>query len=83
MKLCWVNGCENRGNNDNLWRQIILAKYKLGRNGWDILGSYYRHSGLWRGIASTKETFLSCIRFKVGSGAIFSSDMMFGPAIDL
>lgn len=47
-------------------RQIILAKYKLERNRWDISNSSYHHSALWKGIISVKDSFASDIKFKVG-----------------
>lgn len=30
------------GNMDSLWREIIIAKYGVRRNGWDITGSSYK-----------------------------------------
>lgn len=56
-------------DNNSLWRKIILAKYELGRNGWDIGGPSYRHSAIWKGITSVREMFNSHISFQVGSGS--------------
>lgn len=69
-----------REDTDNLWRQIILAKYGLGRDGWDISGPSYRYSGSWKGLVSIKDAFEHCIKFWVGSGnyVLFGHDIWNG-----
>lgn len=51
-----------------LWRQIIMAKYKVDRGGWDVHSLSYQQSALWRGVISVKDSFAPHIRFKIGSG---------------
>lgn len=52
-----------RDGSDSLWRDIVLAKYKVGRNGWDTKRASYRHSSLWKGIMSVKDSFAMNIRY--------------------
>ena len=57
------------GEHDNcLWRQLILAKYRVRRNDWVISGPSYRLPGIWRGIIADKALFTGNIRYKIGSG---------------
>lgn len=53
---------------DNLRANVIMVKYGVMRNGWDSFCPRYCYSGLWRGIASLKEAFISNIGYQVASG---------------
>ena len=63
-KWLWRLGDESEG----LWRNILLAKYKVRRNGWDISTPPQRCSNFWKGIYSTKDSFAQSIRYHVGNG---------------
>ena len=63
-KWLWRLGDESKG----LWRNILLAKYKVRRNGWDISHPSQRCSNFWKGICSTKDSFAQSIRYQVGNG---------------
>lgn len=43
---------------DRLWRQIIMAKYKVDRDGWDVHSLSYQQSALWRGVISVKDSLI-------------------------
>lgn len=62
-KWFWSLGEEN----NSLWRQIVLEKYKVKRKGWDNNKMSYWHSAIWKGIASVKERFAPNVGFKVVS----------------
>ena len=51
-----------------LWRQILINKYKAGRDGWCILDDSYKSSGLWKSILSVKTEFNQWIRFRFHDG---------------
>lgn len=42
---------------DGMWRQILFNKYKLGNDGWFVLGEDYKASGMWTSILSVKSGF--------------------------
>lgn len=44
-----------------------MAKYRVRRNGWDVLGLSYRFSALWKGIIFIKDLIAANVRYKVGS----------------
>lgn len=41
---------------DSLRKQVIIAKYGVLRNGWDIQSPTYHSSRIWRGILSVKDS---------------------------
>ena len=51
-----------------LWKQLLICKYDISRNGWDVRSAMARCSGLWKGILYVKEKFSSNIRFKLRVG---------------
>lgn len=53
-----------------LWRQLIVTKFGVSRNGWDCHGATYKHSAIWKGIISfsVNENFLQNVRYRVLSG---------------
>eukprot|EP00268_Persea_americana_P068371 TRINITY_DN9519_c0_g1_i11.p1 TRINITY_DN9519_c0_g1~~TRINITY_DN9519_c0_g1_i11.p1 ORF type:complete len:140 (+),score=16.18 TRINITY_DN9519_c0_g1_i11:470-889(+) len=53
---------------DGLWRSILIAKYRVRRNGWDTSPPSQGCSTLWKGICSAKVDFDQSIRFDVGNG---------------
>lgn len=53
---------------DGLWKQILMAKHDILRDGWDPQFPKPRHSGTWRGILTVKEDFVSMIRCRVCMG---------------
>lgn len=53
---------------DSLWKSVLLAKYGILKNDWDIQKPNYRASRLWRGILSSKEAFPHNVKFKLRSG---------------
>ena len=55
----WRTGEEQ----DSLWSQVLVAKYGIRRNGWDIQCPTYHDSGLWKGIKFVKETLSSNIAY--------------------
>lgn len=61
-KLLWRIGEDT----NSLWRSVILAKYGLRRDGWDLDGPYTRTQAY--GI-SNKEAFLNSIKYRVGSNS--------------
>ena len=63
-KLLW----RLREDKDSLWKQVLVAKYGILRDGWDIQQPNYRTSRLWRGIVSCRDAFIANIKFTVGSG---------------
>ena len=63
-KWLWRPGDESEG----LWRDILLAKYKVRRNGWDTSPSSQRCSNFLKGICSSEDSFTQSIRYKVGNG---------------
>lgn len=63
-KWLWRIGHDSEG----LWRQVLLAKYPVERDGWDIHTAVSRQSAFWKGICSVKDDFMRNIRFKVGKG---------------
>lgn len=40
---------------DGLWKQILVTKHDILRDGWDPQFPKPRHSGTWRGILTVKE----------------------------
>lgn len=68
------------GEGDNLCRQIILTKYKVDGDGWDVSRLSYRQSALWKGIISVKDRFALHIILKVGLGRniLFWQDVCLG-----
>lgn len=65
---------------DCLWSQVIVAKYGVMQNCWDLQGPATDWlSGLWRGIVALKEFFYASIRFWVG----FGENIPFGLVSDL
>lgn len=47
----WLWRIGERG--DSLWKQVLVAKYKVLRDGWEIQNPNYQSSNLWKGIVST------------------------------
>ena len=47
---------------------LLVEKYGILRDGWDIQHPNYRASRMWRGIVSSRDSFLANIKFRVGSG---------------
>lgn len=54
----------SRRRKNNLWKQILVAKYGLSRNGWDTHVSNAQESCVWRGILYVKDAFLRQIRVR-------------------
>lgn len=54
-------------NAEGLWRQLIVAKYSINREGWDIQNGAYKYLAIWRGICSVKEKFMQNTKFRLGS----------------
>ena len=67
----WLWRIGERSN--SLWKHLIMTKYGVRRNGWDVLGPTHRFFGLWRGINSIKVLFAAHIRYKIG----FGEDVLF------
>lgn len=53
---------------EGLWKPIVLAKYGVGRHGWDMSDGNANILAIWGGCLSIKEDFMTNIRFRVGSG---------------
>lgn len=53
---------------NSLWKQIIVAKYGVKRDRWDVDGPLNRCLSIWKGITSVKDAFANSIRYRVGSG---------------
>lgn len=51
-----------------LWKWVIMPKYVVKRNGWDIADPSPRSLGIWRGIAENKNLFNTNIYFRIESG---------------
>eukprot|EP00268_Persea_americana_P040392 TRINITY_DN40104_c1_g2_i1.p1 TRINITY_DN40104_c1_g2~~TRINITY_DN40104_c1_g2_i1.p1 ORF type:complete len:152 (+),score=10.55 TRINITY_DN40104_c1_g2_i1:316-771(+) len=59
----------NIGEHSNsLWRQLVMAKYTVKRNGWEVSGPSYRFSGIWRGISSVRDLFTANVKYKIALG---------------
>lgn len=52
---------------DSLWKNVILEKYDVRREGWDVEGPSYCFSNLWKGVVSIKNAFAGSIKYWVGS----------------
>lgn len=63
-KWLWRLGNEAEG----LWRQLLIAKYKVARDGCELKEALPKHSDFWEGIMSIKESFIVNIKLNVGSG---------------
>lgn len=55
-------------DNVTLWKWVIMPKYVVKRNGWDIADPSPRRLGVWRGIAENKNLFNTNIYFRIESG---------------
>lgn len=51
---------------EGLWKQVILSKYNVSREGWIAEDPTPRFSGLWKGILEAKEYFSKQVRYRVG-----------------
>lgn len=56
-----------REGGDSLWKQVLVVKYKVLRDGWKIQSPNYRSSNLWTGILSARESFSEAIGYSVGT----------------
>lgn len=63
-KWLWRVGSES----ESLWRQLIVSKYSIKREGWEVESGVYKYSAIWKGICSVKEKFVQNIKFSVCSG---------------
>ena len=54
-------------DSDGLWRSILIDKYKVRRNGWDISPPSQMCSTFQKGIYSIKDNFANSIRYRVGN----------------
>ena len=57
-------------SNQGLWRQILIDKYKVRRDGWCIPDLSHKSSGLWQSILSVKIEFNKWTRYRVHDGNI-------------
>lgn len=75
-KWLWRLGKED----PNLWRQVIVAKYRVMRDGWIVNGAPRGGSSLWKGIASVYDLFTVQVRYRVGLGdkILFWQDLWVG-----
>eukprot|EP00268_Persea_americana_P060859 TRINITY_DN7630_c0_g1_i4.p1 TRINITY_DN7630_c0_g1~~TRINITY_DN7630_c0_g1_i4.p1 ORF type:complete len:129 (-),score=20.04 TRINITY_DN7630_c0_g1_i4:855-1241(-) len=63
-KWLWRLGDESVG----LWKQLLIGKYSISRNGWDVHDVLDKASAIWKGILSVKENFMENIIYRVGLG---------------
>lgn len=52
----------------SLWKQLLIYKYDISRNGWDVWSATPCCFGLWKGILYVKEKFSSNIIFRLRVG---------------
>lgn len=60
-KCLWRLGKDS----DGLWRSILIDKYKVRRNGWDMSPPSQMCCTFWKGICYIKDNFANSIRYQV------------------
>lgn len=63
-KWLWRLGNSFQG----LWRQIIIDKYQVSREGWCVSKLAYKASGIWKSVLSFKGDFDRWIRYRIHDG---------------
>ena len=61
--LWWLGDGQN-----GLWKEVVMVKYNVLKDGWDTQKTKPSQSKLWRDLLSVRDSFDYMVRYRAGTG---------------